>query len=227
MMPMTRIQRSLFTIVPAVLLLCVLPFNRVVYADTRVITGDGREVLLRDDGTWAYGSTDRLLNTGDGRQIRLKEDGHWEYTGNAPVVEDRQVKTRELGITLRKAVIEKYQIKVQKSLRLRTQTVFYLDIELSPLAASAIAMGRSESDGIEVSDNNGDRYPVLSVQSDVTTLQPGSKTGVTVRVKGSPSWLDNARTVQIEFRPGVFGNTESISLSQRVDDFDEIDVDGF
>jgi hypothetical protein len=201
--------------------------SNMLRADQDVVTDDGREVLLKTDGTWTFRSTDRFANTADGQRIRLKQDGSWQYVGNAPMVSRDQVKTTELGITLVKTVIEKHETKVQKNKRLKTQTVFYLNLELSPLATSDIKFSRNDVSGIEVTDNNGKRYTVLSILPGTEVLKPGSKTTIAVRIDDSPSWLDNAESMQMNIRPGIFGIQQPIKLSRRIDDFEEVDVDGF
>jgi len=201
--------------------------SNTLHADQDVITDDGREVLLRADGTWVFRSTDRFANTEDGKRIRLKADGSWQYIGNAPLISKDQVKTTELGITLLKTVIEKHEVKVQKNKRLKTQTVFYLNLELSPLAVSNIAIHKNDTSGIEVTDNNGKIYTVLSIQPGTTALEPGSNMTVAVRVDESPTWLDNAKSMEILFKPEIFGIQEPIKLSQKINDFEEVDVDGF
>ena len=42
------------------------------------MTDAGREVLLRDDGSWEYLSDDRFGTLKDGSRARLKSDGSWE-----------------------------------------------------------------------------------------------------------------------------------------------------
>jgi hypothetical protein len=58
--------------------------SHLLHADQEVTTDDGREVLLKEDGSWTFRSTDRFANTVDGQRIRLKQDGSWAYVGNSP-----------------------------------------------------------------------------------------------------------------------------------------------
>ena len=48
------------------------------FGDQRILTDAGREVLLRDDGTWEYLSDDRFGTLKDGSRARLQSDGSWE-----------------------------------------------------------------------------------------------------------------------------------------------------
>ena len=100
----------------------------------QVVNIDGREILLKDDGTWAYASSDRFADTKDGQRVRLKQDGSWQYVGNAPLTSKQQVRTTELDLKLQKVVIETNEKKVQKNTRVRTQTVFYVGLGYSAQA---------------------------------------------------------------------------------------------
>ena len=122
---MTRTTRLPFVLFSALLLLFIIPGNNALSADQQVITVDGREELLKENGTWAFRSSDRFANTKDGRRVQLKEDGTWQYVGNAPMASVEQVKTTLLDIKLQKVVIEKHEKKVHKNVRVTTQTVFY------------------------------------------------------------------------------------------------------
>ena len=193
----------------------------------QVITNDGREVLLNADGTWKYLSNDRYADTGDGRRVRLKDDGSWEYVGNAAVKSEAQVRTTELDIKLQKVVIEKFQKKVQKNTHLTTQTVFYLKLAHSPQAKTGISISQDEIALISVKDNNGKNYPVVSMQADTTHLEPNAEASIVIRAKKSPSVWDDVKSMQIVFNKGIFGIDAPITLSMRVIDFQEEDVDGF
>lgn len=193
----------------------------------QVITNDGREVLLNADGTWKYLSNDRYADTGDGRRVRLKDDGSWEYVGNAAVKSEAQVRTTELDIKLQKVVIEKFQKKVQKNTHLTTQTVFYLKLAHSPQAKTGISISQDEIALISVNDNNGKNYPVVSMQADTTHLEPNAEASIVIRAKKSPSVWDDVKSMQIVFNKGIFGIDAPITLSMRVIDFQEEDVDGF
>ena len=83
----------------ALLFLALLTAN-TLYADQKITSDDGREVLLNDDGSWQYRSSDRFATTSDGRRVRLKEDGRWSYDGNAPLRSTEQVRTNDLDIKL-------------------------------------------------------------------------------------------------------------------------------
>ncbi len=121
--------RSTPTSFSLIIALFIAPVNNALSATQNIVTDDGREVLLKEDGSWQFRSTDRFANTKEGQRVRLKDDGNWEYVGNAPVTMEKQVRTTDLDIKLQKVVIETYEKKVQKNKRVKTQTVFYFKLK--------------------------------------------------------------------------------------------------
>ncbi|MGD8804097.1 MAG: hypothetical protein PVG12_13010, partial [Gammaproteobacteria bacterium] len=211
----------------AILALVLVPVSHAFPSEQHVITDDGREVLLRQDGTWKFRSNDRFANTEDGQRVRLKQDGSWEYVGNAPMVMDEHVRTTELDIKLQQVVIERHEEKAQKNKRVISQTVFYVDLALSPVAENNISISKEDSALVKVRDNKGKDYPVIAIKPAASILEPGSKTTVAVRVYGSPQWWKNIKTMEVRFHPGMFGTAQPVSLSRRVADIVKKDVDGF
>ncbi len=210
--------------------LAALLFIPASYAEPprqEIIYVDGREILLNKNGTWEFLSTDRYANTKDGTRVRLKEDGSWQAIGNAPLQSKDQVRTTDLDIKLQKVVIETYTKKVQKNTRIKTQTVFYVDLTYSPQAKSTITINNSDISLIEVKDSNGKNYPVLSFRPEGTQLKPGTKIILVVRAEKSPSMFDDVKFMEIVFKKGILGINKPIILNQRVIDFDEEKVDGF
>jgi hypothetical protein len=211
----------------AMLSLTLMTGSNALHADQQVITDDGREVLIKEDGTWEFRSNDRFANTSDGQRVRLKDDGSWQYVGNAPMSSDKQVRTTKLEIELQKVVIETHEKKVQKNKRVKSQTVIYLKLALSPLADSNVSVNKKDIPLIKVTDSKNRDYPVLSIQPVPLTLSPDSDTTVTIRVDGAPQWWKNVKSMQIEFKPGVLGLKEAVKLSRNVDEIEKKKVDGF
>ena len=216
-----------FGFVTLLIVLTLLSIGDAHSADQEVITDDGREVLLKENGTWDFLSEDRFANTSDGQRVRLKHDGSGEYMGNAPLTSNTQVRTKALDIKLGSVVIETHEVKVQKNKRVDSQTVFYLNLELSPLAKEDVIISKNDISLIEVKDNKGRRYPVLSIQPSPETLEPGSMTTLSIRVDGSPQWWKNVKTMDIALKPELLGLQETTTLRQNVDDIVNKKVDGF
>ena len=208
-------------------LLFLLLSTSLLATEQQVINVGGREVVLKADGQWEYRSTDRYANTVDGRRVRIKEDGSWSYTGNAILKSSNQVRTSNLDIQLNKVVIETVKKKTQKSTRIKTQTVFHLKLHNSAQSKGVINIQDSDSKQIEVSDNNGKVYPVLSIKAEKSRLEPDSETTLIVRTEKSPSIFDNVKSMKITFSTGLFGLQKPATLTQRVIDFTEEIVDSF
>ena len=207
-------------------LLLATASNSISAADQTIML-DGREVLLREDGTWLYQSSDRFANTNDGGRVRLKEDGSWQYVGNAPLMSKQQVRTNDLDFQLEKVVIETYKRKSQKSSLIKTQTVFYVQLENSAQAKNSVSINQDDIALIEVKDNNGKSYEVVSIKPNPAELKPDTLTTLVVRAEKSPSIFDDAKSMELVFKSGIFGIEAPISLKQRTIDFYEEKVDGF
>jgi len=208
-------------------MLFLIPVSDACSADQQVITDDGREILLKGDGTWIFRSTDRFANTEDGQRVQLKQDGSWQYVGNAPMATEEHVRSTLLDIKLQRVVTERHEKKVQKNVRLRTQTVFYVNLGLSALAKNNISITKNDVSHIEVNDNNGKTYPVLSIHPAPVVLMPGADTTMVIRADGSPLWLDDVKSMSVIFKPEIYGIQQPVTLSRRVDDFEEKKVSGF
>jgi len=223
-----NIPKIMFILSNQCLLLFALLFaSGLCLADSRVIiTNDGREILLNDDGTWQYHSTDRFANTKDGRRIRLKQDGSWLYLGNTLLKTKQQVTTSTLDIKLQKVVVETYKVKTQKSSRIKTQTVFYLAIKNSLLSKVPLNISANTS-LLAVSDNNGKNYDVISLRSNVKQLLPGEVAKIVVRAKKSPLLWDNVKSMQLLLKPELFAIKKPVMLGKQVIDFQQQNVDGF
>jgi len=224
---MTRAIQIPCPLIIYMLILFLIPVSDACSADQQVITDDGREVLLKGDGTWVFRSTDRFANTEDGQRVRLKQDGSWQYVGNAPVASVEHVRSTLLDLKLQKVVIERHEKKVQKNIRLRTQTVFYVSLGLSALAKNNISITKNDVSHIEVNDNNGKTYPVLSIDPAPVVLKPDSDTTMVIRADGSPLWLDDVKSMSVIFKPEIYGIQQPVTLSRDVDDFEKKKVAGF
>lgn len=209
------------------LLLSFLLCSTALFADQNGMTDDGREVLLKEDGSWEFRSNDRYANTKDGQRVRLKADGSWEYVGNAPLVLKEQVRTTLLDFKLQRVDIEIHKEKVQKNVREEKQLVFYLDISVSPAAKEIITINNTDLTRIQVTDNKGKSYPVLSLTPSPILLAPDSQHTLAIRAKGAPSTWDGAKSMSLELTPGVLGNNDSVTLSQNISDMEKKYVEGF
>jgi len=207
--------------------LMLFAFHFSAAAQQTVITDDGREVLILDDGHWKFSSTDRFANTNDGHRILLKDDGRWHFVKNTTLNTNAAKKESTLDIQIEKVVIEKHTKKGFKNNRVKTQTVFYLQLRQASNTETDVIIKDSDLTLIKVKDNNGETYPVLSIEPRTINFDTSKTASIIIRSKKSPSILDGAKSMSIVIKAGLFGLTEPISLKQRIFDFEELDVEGF
>jgi hypothetical protein len=204
-----------------------VPASYAANEQKEIVKLEGREVILNKDGSWQYRSEDRYAQTTDGRRVLIKQDGSWQHVGNAPLKTKQQVRTNKLNIKLEKVVIETYKQKVQKNTRIKTQTVFYVRVKNSSNATKSVYIKDHDIERIEVKDNNGKTYPVLSLKAVTEEITPDAETQLIVRADKSPAIWDDVKSMEIIFKAGIFGLKSPVALNQRTIDFDEKDVDGF
>jgi hypothetical protein len=212
------------SILPLIFLLIISP---TLYADESIISDDGREVLIRDDGSWEFRSGDRYANTKDGRRIKLKADGTWVYVGNAPLVTKEQARTTTVDIKLQKVEFEVYKQKVHKNVRKESQTVFYINVDVSPLAETPLSIKDTDLSRIKVDDDKGKDYPVISITPETTDIAPDSNQTFVIRTQDTPSLWDGVKLIDLTIEPGVFGNDDPIRFSRKYHDIEEKNVKGF
>lgn len=221
---MTRLIRAslvLFALLPT------LPGSVMAAGSRDALSDDGREVLLKPDGTWVFRSNDRFANTSDGQRVRLNDDGTWELVGNAPRISEAQVRTTDIDIQLVRAVIEKQETKLTRNTRVTTQSVFHLRVKVSPQAGEGLRVQSAAPSKFSVKDNRNNVYPVLTVRPESADLQPGSEQTFVVRADDSPSILTMANSMSVEVAPGVFGNAGPILFNYSLRDIEYEKVDRF
>ncbi len=189
-----------------------------------VLSDDGREVRLNDDGSWTFVSNDRFATSDDGRRIRLKSDGSWEtveddnrwvQSTNIPQREDR-VKAEGIEVALSGWRIESERDRRKKNTTLRTQMV----IELS-VTGSDDLLGLSTRQ-LKVSDNRGRVYPVTHI-SRAEELADGVSR-IRLIAEGAPRWF-GTKFFRLELPAGALGLERGALLTKIMADVQEADVE--
>ncbi len=160
-------------------------------------------------------SASQKVITDDGREVLLNDNGSWHYTGDTAL--KPKEKTQSPEIQLQKVVIEKYEKKALKNTRLKTRTVFYLQLK-HPLQETNIE--DDDISRVEVKDNNGKNYPVLAIKLNTDN-------SLLVYAEKSPSIMDDAKSMQIIFKSGIFDIKDPVTLSRKITDFEQLNVNGF
>lgn len=188
--------------------------SMTAFAAEEISLEDGRKILLQDDGTWSYSSSDRLLNSADGRQVRLRQDGTWEYSGEMAIIpnasgsENPFVNSGDISLTLQQLAVETASSKNHKNNRKETQTVFL--VRLANNAESAVKLELDKA-SLGVEDSGGREYPVLQVEPAAVELQPGEQTLIEVRADGSPHWF-TIKAMELYFYDGALPSEGEVVL---------------
>ena len=197
-------------------------FSSIVQANEQLVSDHGREIILKDDGSWEYKSNDRYAVSADGRRVRLKADGRWEYTGkktsakahvsgHAVVSDQLFVDETSVAIALSDFVIESVTTQAHKNTRKKTNSVFYISISAEKYAKTALALNFSNTD-FSVKDSDGRQYSVQAVDPVTVTIQPGKKVIITVSVDGSPHWW-TTKTMSVTIDKKAFSVANDIVLT--------------
>ncbi len=191
-------------------LLLALP----VAADQALIGADGREILLKDDGTWDYVSNSIFVDTREGQRVELKPDGSWSYVGLAPVQEETQYRELAIEVAVASADIEEYVSKVgaTKNTRKESFTNFYLDVLVASSADAPVDLKALKPEQFSISDNKKKSYPVIEINSDIDQLAPGKSTRLHVKTKGAPGGLIRTRFINLVIQPEAFNTEQAIEL---------------
>jgi len=201
------------------------------FAKDNIVILDGREILLKDNGSWEYISNNRYAITQDGRQVILKENGEWEYAKKQEQVNVTPAPTPDkntdiLVMQLQKAEVESIIKKKNKRTSIKTQSAFFIDINLASHAHKTFMLSDSDKENISVTDDKNNQYKVLSIQPQIR-LKPGETGTVQIRVDNSPSILDKVTFMYVNFSPAVNGISKKITIKARWNDFIQKSVNEF
>ena len=118
------------------------------FADQRILTDAGREVLLKDDGSWTYLSEDRFGTLSDGSRARLKADGSWEIVedevglitipAQALKRSEDTIRADKFYIEISGITIESQRGKNRKNSTLRAQMLVDIKIEMNSFDLSEL-----------------------------------------------------------------------------------------
>lgn len=190
----------------------VLPWVAMAtQADQIIINGDGREILLKDDGSWQYASDDIYVDTKDGQRVVLTPDGRWQPVGLAPVVEEDKYRELLVEVVISNAVIDEVREKVgsQKNTRTRSVTHFELSVSVAKSAKQPLKIADLKPALFKVKDSRNKNYKVEAVDAEQDQIAPGQQGVVKLTVKGAPGGLVRARSMSVDIDQKAF-NTEDV-----------------
>lgn len=225
-------------------------FSAQILAAEDVISDDGREVRLNDDGTWSFLSRDRYATTIDGRRIRLIPDGRWEITtDDVTVIEERTQTTKDSAngvaattqvtrkivrqssnaggnssILLTRVDILKKKTKTHKSTKADTRTAFY--VQVANHSKNPIALNQALKSSLKASDSKGRQYDTLLLRYKGDQIASGSSKQIIVLIDGAPRWY-GVKNMNLKIDANTFGDNSSILLSKNMNDIDTKIVEDF
>lgn len=182
-----------------------------------VLSDDGREVKLNDDGSWEYVSGDRFATRDDGSRIRLGEDGSWQEvtderkwltvsTQPRQLSKDRQ-EDGAYSFELAEVEIESVRSTQQKNTRVRSQILLIIKVT-SQQHLPRIELAR---DLFKVSDSKGRVYPIKDVSLITGENKADETLSFRVIASGAPRWW-GAKFFRLEIDPGTAGNVTGLVL---------------
>lgn len=219
----------------ALALIIGITFMGQIQAQQQVIGDDGRQILLNEDGSWQYRSTDRFATTADGRRVRLKDDGSWDYTGQKavpaeqvvtaqPATGQKLLENQSVDIDIRKWVIERAR-SVEPRVKSRfSQTVFILTVTRQPDAGDT-PLTLSASD-FSISDSDDRQYDVISLTPDSLAINAGQTVELKLRGRGSPTrW--STKSMSVTVNKDAVDSPVDITLTRRMSTAKKVNVAGF
>ena len=195
--------------------------STVIAEPKAAIADDGREVVLRDNGEWEYVSEDKFATTPDGQRIRLKPNQRWQKVrdSEAPAYQpvpltivkrdNATIADSNLEVILDQVHIENQREEVGKNTRLRSNLVFYLEIQ------GDLPGFKPQPEQFSVQDSRGKIYPVFSVIAGAAPI--GGKPRWVIRAKGAPRWW-GVKFFSLQIAPDALGNKDSIALRKPMRD---------
>ena len=211
-----------------VLVLCLAASLSEANAEQTVVSDDGREVKLLEDGSWKYISEDRFATTSDGKRIRLKADGSW-----LEVEDDRgwiSVPAQSLQRSRDVATVEGYKLELvdvriesvrtrqQKNTRLRSQIVAVMKV-----SGPGLDDLKLDTSGFTVTDSKGRVYPAAALTIRSPASQEDSPAVIELIAEGSPRWW-GVKFLRLQIMAGILGPAE-VELTKAMDDVARLEVE--
>jgi uncharacterized cupredoxin-like copper-binding protein len=217
-------------------LFCLCFVTTLSHGAENIISDDGREIRLNDDGSWEYLSADRFATSASGKRVRLMESGQWELTGELALPTATHVaKDVKVGVGEQAMEVQLARLSVEtkrgkkseshKSTSKKTQTVFTLNLSLEKSAKAVQRLSVNERD-FKVEDSGGREYDVISVTPEQLSILPGEEASIVVRVDGSPHWF-TTKAMSIVIDKSALDSDKDVELTKAMSDAKKLTVDEF
>lgn len=197
-------------------------------AEEVVVSDDGRQIRLNDDGTWVQVSQDRFATNAQGQRIRLRADGSWNVisassedivrSGSIPNTASLQ---DEPVIFLKNVEILRREIKRAKSTHAETRMRYTIGVDNKTEQTVKLDL----TGPFEATTNRGGEYPLLSADGPSQVLA-GQQAEVVVVVEDSPAWF-GVKFLSLEVPAKAIGNAGARLLNKNMNEVKRINVDDF
>ena len=223
-------------------IIALATLGQLVLADQDVVSDDGREVRLHDDGTWSLLSRDRFATTQDGRRIKLMTNGQWVEVKQATdggvaastaasastSASAKRLSVNELGggagILLTRVDVLKKKTKTHKSHKVDTRMAYHLQIT-NP-GDQAIVLNQQLATAMQAADSKGRKYTTLSLRYEGDQIAAGASKQVVVLIDGAPRWY-GVQFLSLEIAADTFGGNRRMVLSKNMNDVTTLVVEEF
>ena len=197
-------------------------------AEEVVVSDDGRQIRLNDDGTWVQVSQDRFATNAQGQRIRLRADGSWNVisASSEDIVRSGAIPNTaslqdEPVIFLKNVEILRREIKRAKSSHAETRMRYTIGVDNKTEQTVALDL----TGPFEATTNRGGEYPLLSADGPRQVLA-GQQAEVVVVVEDSPAWF-GVKFLSLEVPAKAIGNAGARLLNKNMNEVKRINVDNF
>ena len=197
-------------------------------AEEVVVSDDGRQIRLNDDGTWVQVSQDRFATNAQGQRIRLRADGSWNVisASSEDIVRSGAIPNTaslqdEPVIFLKNVEILRREIKRAKSTHAETRMRYTIGVDNKTEQTVALDL----TGPFEATTNRGGEYPLLSADGPSQVLA-GQQAEVVVVVEDSPAWF-GVKFLSLEVPAKAIGNAGARLLNKNMNEVKRINVDDF
>lgn len=209
------------------LVLFALAFS--AFAEEVVVSDDGKQIRLNDDGTWVQVSQDRFATNAQGQRVRLRADGTWNVMSVAPNDLDQPGRPEQVAVSLQdepvlflKSVeILRREIKRAKSTHAETRMRYTIGVDNKTEEAVTLDL----TGPFNATTSRGGEYPTLSVDGPgkIDAREQGE---VVVVVQDAPAWF-GIKYLSLEVPAGAVGNASKRLLNKNMNEVKRLRVDQF
>ena len=197
-------------------------------AEEVVVSDDGRQIRLNDDGTWVQVSQDRFATNAQGQRIRLRADGSWNVMSTSPEDIARSDGGQNVAslvdepvIFLKTVEILRREIKRAKSKHAETRMRYTIGVDNKTTETISLDL----TVPFEATTNRGGDFPLLSADGPRQVLA-GQQAEVIVVVEDSPAWF-GVKFLSLEVPAQAIGNAGARLLNKNMNEVKRLNVESF